>query len=169
VSKDLLKLTPEELVRITVALQEFQQRIQAHDLAVVRQVPAEEVKDEDIGRFLKRIPGQLTTFRIPPFSPQEQQDLKEWFGQRLEEILGGKRSRLLVRNANSSLDFWLGGTEDKILAFVDRVDSDNSPVSDWMVKFNTPSSHGTYSGESRNESVPPQFKYLFDLHQAPNQ
>ena len=168
-SKDLLQLTPEESARITAALQELKQRIQAHDLAEVRQVPVEELKDEDIVRFLKSTPGQPTTYLIPPFSPQEQQSIKEWFGQHLGEILGPGRSFLLVKNARFMLDFWLGGTEAKILAFVDQRDSGNAPVNAWMVKFNTPSSHGTYSGGSRAEPVPPQLRHLFEIHQPPSQ
>jgi RNA polymerase sigma factor (sigma-70 family) len=164
-AKDLVQITPEESGRIAAALQEFKERIHAHDLAAVRQVPIEEVKDEDIVRFLKGTPGQATIFQIPPFRSQEQQALQEWFRSRLEENLGSERSQVLTRNAKVSLDFWLGGTEDKLVAFVDQVDSGNSFLNNWMIKFNTPSSHGTYSGGARDEAVPPHLKYLFDIHQ----
>jgi hypothetical protein len=165
-SKDVFQLTPEESSRVTAVLQDLKQRVHTHDLAEARPVPIEEVKDEDILRFLKGNPGQPTAFRIPPFNQQEQQQLKDWFAQSIEEVLGSERSVLFVNNARFSLDFWLGGAEDKILAFVDEMNADKPPVSSWMVKFNTPSSRGTYSGGSMSEPVPSRFKYLFDIHQS---
>lgn len=167
-AKDLLQLTPEELARITRVLQEIQQRVQTHDLAAARQAPIGEIKDKDIIQFLERTPGQPTAFRIPPFSQSEQAVLRQWFEQTLDSILGPERRLSFLRNSRLTLDFWLGGTEDKIIAFVDQVDSNNAPVSHWMVKFNTPSSQGTHSGASRHDPVPPQFKYLFDIHQPSN-
>jgi hypothetical protein len=159
---DLLEVTPEESKRLESILGELKQRVQTHDSQHSQEISANEVKDTDIARFLQGKEGQKTIYRIPPYSEEQRVEVREWFDRTVGEILDGERNDLFANNAKRSLDFWLGGTEDKIVAFVDRFDPQGRPLEhEWMIRFNTPSSHGIYSGKGKL-AVPLQLRYLFE-------
>jgi len=158
---DLLELTLAESAQIKGAVGELRKKVQNHDLAQLKQVPPAEVLDADIVRFLAGKDGQVSTFRISPYAPEEQQTLRKGLEKDLQEIIGPQRSARFFENARYSLDFWFGLREDKLLALIDRADASGQPEREWMIKFNTASSQGSYSGKSPN-TVPTQLRYLYD-------
>lgn len=161
-AKELLEVTPEESGRLNAVLAELRNRIQAHDTASTQPVAPAAVKDEDIGQFFRTRDGEKGAYRVPPFGADDQRELREWLNQSVNAILGDDRYEVFQKNSRSWLDEWLGGTEDKIVAFVARNNAEGQPEYEWMIKFNTPSFHGTMSAGPGGPAIPDKFSYLFE-------
>ena len=124
--------------------------------------PLHEIADSDIRQFIENTEGEKTVYRVSPFQEPDKTSIKEWFDGRLDGILGEERKSLFQENSQQGLDFWLGGEKDKLIAFVDRFDDSGERIDhEFMVKLETPSMSGTYSG-SLNRPVPPMLQYLFE-------
>lgn len=159
---DLLEVTPEESDRLKSVLDELKKRVDAHDLKHLEIVTEEEVHDSDVAQFLQDREGEKTISRISPNSEQDKSAVQDWFYGSVSEIVGEERKDLFEKNARTALDFGLGGTEDQVIAFIDRVDPEGRPIEhECMIKFNTPSRSGTFSG-SGNQAVPGMLEYMFE-------
>lgn len=159
---DLLEFSPTESDAVQHLLQELRTRVQEHDVSVMQISPLHEVADADIRQFIDNTEGEKTVYRVSPFQESDKTSLKEWFHGRLDGILGEERRTLFEKNSQQGLDFWLGGDKDKLIAFVDRFDDSGERIDhEFMVKLETPSMSGTYSG-SLNQAVPPMLQYLFE-------
>jgi len=159
---DLLEFSPAESKKVQHLLQELRTRVQEHDVSEMQIAPLTEISDSDIRQFIENTEGEKTVYRVSPFQDSDKASIKEWFDGRLDGILGEERKTLFQKNSQQGLDFWLGGDKDKLIAFVDRFDDSGERIDhEFMVKLETPSMSGTYSG-SLNHPVPPMLQYLFE-------
>jgi RNA polymerase sigma factor (sigma-70 family) len=159
---DLLEFSATEAEEVQHLLQELRIRVQDHDVSEMQIAPLHEIADSDIRQFIENTEGEKTVYRVSPFQEPDKTSIKEWFYGRLDGILGEERKSLFQENSQQGLDFWLGGEKDKLIAFVDRFDDSGERIDhEFMVKLETPSMSGTYSG-SLNRPVPPMLQYLFE-------
>lgn len=154
---DVLGLSEDEMLQLQRLIDKLKQDVKEYELANLEEIPdASEEKDDQ----------RQTTYRVAPYTEEEQASAQDGFDQRVSGLLGKARNDLFKRFTQYELAKLFGQTE-KTVTFVDHYGADGDLTeTEWIINTKGPNVHGSRRGSNSDGSpLPVEVEHLFELHE----